>query len=223
MDADEQKPPAGVLNCVCRLQVIRTLDPKQNQGSGPEVQALKNQLQEKDRMLHSLEVISPSAQRSVLFFCVFFFIFSYPGALVPQKAQTSDILVCYLKRCGFCCFLQTERDGQNEKSEGLRGETHRVSLVQHGKRGRTLLWNCDLLFLFFITANFKVHTGIGRFVGKKKKQSQTHKQCTHSDYTQKSEFYGPKTQTTRPPNATGYRKLWKRQTLSSDWVPNEIP
>uniref|UniRef100_A0A672JGP6 Protein Hook homolog 3 n=1 Tax=Salarias fasciatus TaxID=181472 RepID=A0A672JGP6_SALFA len=36
--------------------VIRTLDPKQNQGSGPEVQALKNQLQEKDRMLHSLEV-----------------------------------------------------------------------------------------------------------------------------------------------------------------------
>lgn len=38
------------------LQVIRTLDPKQNQGSGPEVQALKNQLQEKERMLHSLEV-----------------------------------------------------------------------------------------------------------------------------------------------------------------------
>uniref|UniRef100_A0A672JGD4 Protein Hook homolog 3 n=1 Tax=Salarias fasciatus TaxID=181472 RepID=A0A672JGD4_SALFA len=36
--------------------VIRTLDPKQNQGSGPEVQALKNQLQEKDRMLHSLEM-----------------------------------------------------------------------------------------------------------------------------------------------------------------------
>ncbi|XP_075885203.1 protein Hook homolog 3 isoform X2 [Nelusetta ayraudi] len=35
--------------------VIRTLDPKQNQGSGPEVQALKNQLQEKERMLNSLE------------------------------------------------------------------------------------------------------------------------------------------------------------------------
>ncbi|CAB1319165.1 unnamed protein product [Coregonus sp. 'balchen'] len=35
--------------------VIRTLDPKQNQGSAPEVQTLKNQLQEKDRMLHSLE------------------------------------------------------------------------------------------------------------------------------------------------------------------------
>ncbi|KAM3599940.1 uncharacterized protein V6R79_014134 [Siganus canaliculatus] len=35
--------------------VIRTLDPKQNQGSGPEVQALKNQLQERERMLHSLE------------------------------------------------------------------------------------------------------------------------------------------------------------------------
>ncbi|KAJ0039397.1 hypothetical protein NL108_015828 [Boleophthalmus pectinirostris] len=38
--------------------VIRTLDPKQNQGSGPEVQALKNQLQEKERMLHSLEGMS---------------------------------------------------------------------------------------------------------------------------------------------------------------------
>ncbi|XP_077101610.1 protein Hook homolog 3-like isoform X2 [Siphateles boraxobius] len=35
--------------------VIRTLDPKQNQGSAPEVQALKNQLQERERMLHSLE------------------------------------------------------------------------------------------------------------------------------------------------------------------------
>lgn len=45
----------------CLLQVIRTLDPKQNQGSGPEVQALKNQLQEKDRMLHSLEVIKCSS------------------------------------------------------------------------------------------------------------------------------------------------------------------
>lgn len=44
-------------------QVIRTLDPKQNQGSGPEVQALKNQLQEKERMLHSLEVSSGSEGR----------------------------------------------------------------------------------------------------------------------------------------------------------------
>ncbi|XP_068090319.1 protein Hook homolog 3 isoform X4 [Hyperolius riggenbachi] len=35
--------------------VIRTLDPKQNQGSGPEIQALKNQLQERDKMFHSLE------------------------------------------------------------------------------------------------------------------------------------------------------------------------
>ncbi|TRY87926.1 hypothetical protein DNTS_005227 [Danionella cerebrum] len=35
--------------------VIRTLDPKQNQGSAPEVQALKNQLQERERMLQSLE------------------------------------------------------------------------------------------------------------------------------------------------------------------------
>ncbi|XP_074424255.1 protein Hook homolog 3-like isoform X4 [Larus michahellis] len=35
--------------------VIRTLDPKQNQGTAPEIQALKNQLQEQDRMFHSLE------------------------------------------------------------------------------------------------------------------------------------------------------------------------
>ncbi|XP_048788301.1 protein Hook homolog 3 isoform X4 [Lagopus muta] len=35
--------------------VIRTLDPKQNQGATPEIQALKNQLQERDRMFHSLE------------------------------------------------------------------------------------------------------------------------------------------------------------------------
>ncbi|XP_064415232.1 protein Hook homolog 3 [Latimeria chalumnae] len=35
--------------------VIRTLDPKQNQGAAPEVQALKNQLQEKERMLHTVE------------------------------------------------------------------------------------------------------------------------------------------------------------------------
>ncbi|KAM8960433.1 protein Hook homolog 3 [Pelodytes ibericus] len=35
--------------------VIRTLDPKQNQGSGPEIQALKNQLQERDKMFLSLE------------------------------------------------------------------------------------------------------------------------------------------------------------------------
>lgn len=41
---------------VLPLQVIRTLDPKQNQGSAPEIQALKNQLQERDRMFHSLEV-----------------------------------------------------------------------------------------------------------------------------------------------------------------------
>uniref|UniRef100_A0A6I8SDQ6 Protein Hook homolog 3 n=1 Tax=Xenopus tropicalis TaxID=8364 RepID=A0A6I8SDQ6_XENTR len=35
--------------------VIRTLDPKQNQGTGPEIQALKNQLQERDKMFVSLE------------------------------------------------------------------------------------------------------------------------------------------------------------------------
>ncbi|KAI5932173.1 Cytochrome P450 2F1 [Manis javanica] len=34
--------------------VIRTLDPKQNQGAAPEIQALKNQLQEWDRLFHSL-------------------------------------------------------------------------------------------------------------------------------------------------------------------------
>lgn len=35
--------------------VIRTLDPKHNQGSGVEVQALKNQLQEKERLIEHLE------------------------------------------------------------------------------------------------------------------------------------------------------------------------
>ncbi|KAM4837221.1 protein Hook homolog 3 isoform 2-T2 [Thomomys bottae] len=35
--------------------VIRTLDPKQNQGAAPEIQALKNQLQERERLFHSLE------------------------------------------------------------------------------------------------------------------------------------------------------------------------
>ena len=35
--------------------VIRTLDPKQNQGAAPEIQALKNQLQEQDQQFHLLE------------------------------------------------------------------------------------------------------------------------------------------------------------------------
>uniref|UniRef100_A0A8C1VSK8 Hook microtubule tethering protein 3 n=1 Tax=Cyprinus carpio TaxID=7962 RepID=A0A8C1VSK8_CYPCA len=35
--------------------VIRTLDPKQNQGSAPEVQALKTQVHERERMLMSLQ------------------------------------------------------------------------------------------------------------------------------------------------------------------------
>uniref|UniRef100_A0A672KSD8 Hook microtubule tethering protein 3 n=1 Tax=Sinocyclocheilus grahami TaxID=75366 RepID=A0A672KSD8_SINGR len=35
--------------------VIRTLDPKQNQGSAPEVQALKTQVHERERMLISLQ------------------------------------------------------------------------------------------------------------------------------------------------------------------------
>uniref|UniRef100_A0A8C7EZW7 Protein Hook homolog 3 n=1 Tax=Oncorhynchus kisutch TaxID=8019 RepID=A0A8C7EZW7_ONCKI len=46
--------------------VIRTLDPKQNQGSAPEVQALKNQLQEKERMLHSLETKAQRDQEEKL-------------------------------------------------------------------------------------------------------------------------------------------------------------
>ncbi|KPP63805.1 protein Hook3-like [Scleropages formosus] len=47
--------PAWILVSSFLNRVIRTLDPKQNQGSAPEVQALKNQLQERERMLHSLE------------------------------------------------------------------------------------------------------------------------------------------------------------------------
>uniref|UniRef100_A0A8C1RBM1 Protein Hook homolog 3 n=1 Tax=Cyprinus carpio TaxID=7962 RepID=A0A8C1RBM1_CYPCA len=43
--------------------VIRTLDPKQNQGSAPEVQALKNQLQERERMMHTLEYDKTKTQR----------------------------------------------------------------------------------------------------------------------------------------------------------------
>ncbi|XP_064625842.1 protein Hook homolog 3-like [Lineus longissimus] len=35
--------------------VIRTLDPKQNPGAAPEVQALRNQLQDKDRLIEHLE------------------------------------------------------------------------------------------------------------------------------------------------------------------------
>ena len=38
------------------LQVIRTLDPKHISGAAPEVQALRNQLQEKDRLIEHLEV-----------------------------------------------------------------------------------------------------------------------------------------------------------------------
>uniref|UniRef100_A0A8C4IYM7 Hook C-terminal domain-containing protein n=1 Tax=Dromaius novaehollandiae TaxID=8790 RepID=A0A8C4IYM7_DRONO len=47
--------------------VIRTLDPKQNQGAAPEIQALKNQLQEQDRLFHSLEVISMLFSRYFVF------------------------------------------------------------------------------------------------------------------------------------------------------------
>jgi hypothetical protein len=50
------------------LQVIRTLDPKQNQGAAPEIQALKNQLQERDRLFHSLEVGHCSVQKNTKVF-----------------------------------------------------------------------------------------------------------------------------------------------------------
>lgn len=49
------------------LQVIRTLDPKQNQGAAPEIQALKNQLQERDRQFHSLEVVYYNMIRHLIF------------------------------------------------------------------------------------------------------------------------------------------------------------
>ena len=49
------------------MQVIRTLDPKQNQGAAPEIQALKNQLQERDRQFHSLEVVYYNMIRHLIF------------------------------------------------------------------------------------------------------------------------------------------------------------
>ena len=49
------------------MQVIRTLDPKQNQGAAPEIQALKNQLQERDRQFHSLEVVYYNVIRHLIF------------------------------------------------------------------------------------------------------------------------------------------------------------
>lgn len=54
------------------LQVIRTLDPKQNQGAAPEIQALKNQLQERDRMFHSLEVVIFTFPGRCVLFLIFF-------------------------------------------------------------------------------------------------------------------------------------------------------
>ena len=38
------------------LQVIHSLDPKKNLGTGPEVLALKNQLSEKERLIEHMEV-----------------------------------------------------------------------------------------------------------------------------------------------------------------------
>uniref|UniRef100_A0A8C1RCD3 Hook microtubule tethering protein 3 n=1 Tax=Cyprinus carpio TaxID=7962 RepID=A0A8C1RCD3_CYPCA len=45
--------------------VIRTLDPKQNQGSAPEVQALKNQLQERERMMKIFRFLSQQVYRCI--------------------------------------------------------------------------------------------------------------------------------------------------------------
>lgn len=75
--------------------MIRTLDPKQNQGSGPEVQALKNQLQEKERMLHTLEVFILSPQ------------------LYYRTVDLLDGLVLFM------FSPQTERNGQDQDPEGL--------------------------------------------------------------------------------------------------------
>uniref|UniRef100_A0A667XBK0 Protein Hook homolog 3 n=1 Tax=Myripristis murdjan TaxID=586833 RepID=A0A667XBK0_9TELE len=98
--------------------VIRTLDPKQNQGSGPEVQALKNQLQEKDRMLHSLEKEMDKTR--------------------SQRDYEEKLIVSAWYNM-------------------VRGDTLCSETVTH------------LLFLFFIMANFKVHTG-SYLVKKKRKR-----------------------------------------------------
>lgn len=73
------------------MQVIRTLDPKQNQGAAPEIQALKNQLQERDRMFHSLEVVTlvVCGKNSVFFswrlMLQFYFGFNYMDFLFYRK------------------------------------------------------------------------------------------------------------------------------------------
>lgn len=108
-------------------QVIRTLDPKQNQGSGPEVQALKNQLQEKERMLHSLEVEKERKRERV---SVYLRVFVSICAAVCECVCVSRLL-CVSPSL-------TEGDGQDEGSAGIRGEAHRVCLVQHGMKPRPL-------------------------------------------------------------------------------------
>lgn len=40
------------------MQVIKTLDPKQPATAAPDVQALRNQLTEKDRKIQHLEVLT---------------------------------------------------------------------------------------------------------------------------------------------------------------------
>ncbi|NXD11642.1 HOOK3 protein, partial [Nothocercus nigrocapillus] len=66
--------------------VIRTLDPKQNQGAAPEIQALKNQLQEQDRLFHSLEVISMLFNRYLVSFQHFLISLCSQGMTLHKKA-----------------------------------------------------------------------------------------------------------------------------------------
>lgn len=112
------------------LQVIRTLDPKQNQGSGPEVQALKNQLQEKERMLLSLEVVRQSQQLAAEGLT------SGPGGSCGGAGSPwtrTGTTGWGAHSLSHVSILPTERDGQDEEPEGLRGEADRVSVVQHGE------------------------------------------------------------------------------------------
>uniref|UniRef100_A0A8C1Z5F1 Protein Hook homolog 3 n=1 Tax=Cyprinus carpio TaxID=7962 RepID=A0A8C1Z5F1_CYPCA len=72
--------------------VIRTLDPKQNQGSAPEVQALKTQVHERERMLMSLQkeydkVSSQKDQEEKLIVSAW-----YNMGMALQKKATEDRL-----------------------------------------------------------------------------------------------------------------------------------
>lgn len=52
---------------VC-LQVIRTLDAKNNVSSGGEIQTLRNQLQEKERFIDHLEVRNLHSESSYFYY-----------------------------------------------------------------------------------------------------------------------------------------------------------